>query len=74
MNKAIAELLGTFALVLIGCGAAVIGSTLPARSGRRSWVRARMRKRSRNFGCSYVAPGDWSWHRGLSVQVGHSVR
>ena len=52
MNKAIAELLGTFALVLIGCGAAVIGSTLPARSGRRSWVRARMRKRSRNFGCS----------------------
>jgi hypothetical protein len=52
MNKAIAELLGTFALVLIGRGAAVIGSTLPARSGRRSWVRARMRKRSRNFGCS----------------------
>ena len=52
MNKAIAELLGTFALVLIGCGAAVIGSTLPARSGRRSWVLARMRKRSRNFGCS----------------------
>ena len=31
MKKAIAEFIGTFALVLIGCGAAVIGSMEAAR-------------------------------------------
>ncbi len=32
MNKAIAEFIGTFALVLVGCGAAVIASAARHRS------------------------------------------